>query len=378
LDPPDSVPYTKVGQVDPWTTPEHKALALKLTEESIVLLKNDRGLLPLDAKKIKTLAVVGSRADEVLLDWYSGTPPYAVTPLQGIQKRAGAGVRIITAAGDDQEAAVKAAKGADAVIVCVGNHPTADAPFGKCTEPTDGKEAVDRESIELKEQGLVRRMLEANPNTVVVLITSFPVAVPWIQKNAPAILHMTHNSQELGTALAHALFGDINPAGRLVQTWPVDIGQLPPMMDYNIRNGRTYMYLKSEPLYPFGFGLSYTTFAYSDLTVSASHLALDGTIEVSVKVRNEGKRDGDEVVQLYIARPGAGADRPRRLLRGFQRVAVKAGETRTVRLDLPASAFRQWNTEENGWVIVPGPAELQVGASSADIRLKTTIEISGK
>jgi len=186
---------------------------------------------------------------------------------------------------------------------------------------------------------------------------------------------MSQNSQELGSALADVLFGDYNPAGRLVETWPKSLDQLPPMMDYNIRNGRTYMYFKGEPLYPFGFGLSYTTFTYSNLKTSAETLAKDGTITVSVDVENSGKIAGEEVVQLYVKDLRTGGIRPAEELRGFQRVALKAGERKTVEMPLAAKAVAHWNMDQHAWVLEPGQVELLAGASSADIRARKTIAV---
>ena len=143
----------------------------------------------------------------------------------------------------------------------------------------------------------MQRVIEANPRTVVVLIASYPVALPWAARNASTILFMTHNSQELGNALADVLFGDCNPGGRLAQTWPTSLEQLPPMMDYDLRHGRTYMYSQAEPQYPFGYG-SDTRFTYANLRARGE--AQDGAVEVSVDVTNAGQRDGDEVVQLYV------------------------------------------------------------------------------
>jgi beta-glucosidase len=170
----------------------------------------------------------------------------------------------------------------------------------------------------------------------VVLISSFPYAINWTQAHVPAILHMTHNSQELGNALADVLFGDYNPAGRLVQTWPKSLDQLPPMMDYNIRDGRTYMYFKGQPLYPFGYGLSYTQFKYSHLKTSAPALAGNGSITVTVDVKNTGRVAGDEVVQLYVRQADSVLEPRLEALRGFQRITLQPGETKTVDLILPA------------------------------------------
>jgi beta-glucosidase len=185
-------------------------------------------------------------------------------------------------------------------VVFVGNHTTCDAGWEKCPTPSDGKEAVDRRAINLEMEDLVKQVYAANPKTVMVLVSSFPFAVNWSQENLPAILHMTHNAQEMGTAIADVLFGDYNPGGRLVQTWPKSLDQVPAMMDYDIRHGRTYMYFKGDPLYPFGYGLSYTTFRYSKLRVSARQLAAKGNVTVSVDVTNTGTRQGDEVVELYV------------------------------------------------------------------------------
>ena len=254
LDPPGMVEYNKIkGDGAVWDFPEHKALARKVTQESIVLLKNQANTLPLDRTKLKTVAVVGPYADIVALDWYSGTPPYAISPLEGIKNKLGPGVQVNFAKDNTDDAAVKIAKTADVVIAVVGNHPTCNAGWAKCPLPSDGKEAIDRKSITLEQEDLVKQVYAANPHTVVVLIASFPFAIEWTQDNVPAILHVAHNSQEEGNALADALFGDVNPGGRLVTTWPASLDQLPPMMDYNIRDGRTYMYFKNKPLYPFGY-----------------------------------------------------------------------------------------------------------------------------
>jgi beta-glucosidase len=221
-------------------------------------------------------------------------------------------------------------------------------------------------------------VIEANPRTVVVLITSFPVALPWASEYATTILHMTHNSQELGHALADVLFGDADPGGRLAQTWPRSLDQLPPMMDYDIRHGRTYMYFEGEPQFHFGHGLSYTTFAYADLETSAARLAKDEKVDVSVDVTNTGSRAGDEVVQLYVRYPESKVSRPLKQLRGFRRVHLEPGETRTVTLALAASDLAYWGEARHSWVVEPGPVELMVGRSSAesDLKLRKTITVA--
>jgi len=377
LDPPALVPYSKIGSEaeDPWLKSEHKTIAREVTQKSIVLLKNVNQTLPLDKTKLKSVAVIGPRANEVLLDWYSGTPPYRITPLEGIRNKVGANVEVKSSSDNDE--AVKLAHEADVAIVCVGNHPNGghDKEWGKVSVPSEGREAVDRESITLEQEELVKRVYEANPRTIVVLISSFPYAINWSQANVPAIVHLALNSQEEGNALADVLFGDYNPAGRLVQTWPSSLDQLPPMLDYDIRHGRTYMYFKGEPLYPFGYGLSYTTFAYSNLRVSSGTVSGKTAVTVSVDVKNTGSRAGDEVVQLYVTHLNSAVARPLKELQGFKRVQVKRGQTLTVSLPLTSAALSYWNVAKHDFVVEPGQVEIMVGASSADLRLKRTIAV---
>ena len=375
LDPPSRVPYSSIGKepVDPWATEKHKALALLTTQKSIVLLKNSANLLPLDKKSLKSIAVIGPRANEVLLDWYSGTPPYAISPLEGIRNAVGESVKVTHAANNDADAAVKAARESDVAIVCVGNHPNGgfDTQWARVSVPSEGREAVDRQSITLEQEELIKAVFAANPKTIVVLISSFPYAINWTQENVPTILHMALNSQEEGHALATVLFGDYNPAGRLVQTWPKSLEQLPPMMDYDIRHGRTYMYFRDTPLYPFGYGLSYTTFAYRDLKVNAS----SGSIDVSVMVKNTGRRAGDEVVQLYVKHLNSSVSRPLKELKGFTRVYLGPQEEKTLKLSLPASRLAYWNVETDRWVVEKDQIEITVGGSSTDARLKKRIQL---
>jgi beta-glucosidase len=375
LDPPELVPYNKIkGDKPVWDNPEHKAFARKVTQESIVLLKNENQFLPLDKSKLKSVAVIGPYSDIVALDWYSGTPGYAVSAIEGIKNKLGSSVKV-DFAHDNTDAAVKIARDADVAIVVVGNHPTCNAGWAKCPLPSDGKEAIDRQSITLEQEDLVKQVFAVNPHTVEVLISSFPFAIQWTQEHVPAILHMAHNSQEEGNALADALFGDYNPGGRLVTTWPASLDQLPPMMDYNIRDGRTYMYFKGKPLYPFGYGLSYTTFEYSNLKTSAGQLNSGGEIAVSVDVRNAGSRTGDEVVQMYVAHQGSKVERANEELKGFRRVTLDPGKKATVKFVLKAQDLAYWSVEKGAWDVEPDRVSVMVGSSSADIRLKTSVKV---
>jgi beta-glucosidase len=378
LDPPADVPYADIGvkdTKDPWTTDKHKSVARLVTQKSIVLLKNKENLLPLNKNNLKSLAVIGPRADEVYLDWYSGTPPYTVTPLEGIKKKIVPGRMLIYAANNDNDAAVNAARNADAVIVCVGNHPTGDAPWAKVALPSYGKEAVDRQSINLEDEDLIKKVYQVNPKTIVVLICSFPYAINWTQENVPAIVHMTHNSQEEGNALADVLFGDYNPAGRLVETWPKSLDQLPPMMDYNIRNGRTYMYFKGEPLYPFGYGLSYTTFAYSNLKTSSESISSKDSITVNVDVKNTGNRAGEEVVQMYVKYLNPSVERPIKELKGFQRIPLEPSETKNVSMTLKGEQLSYWDAAQKRFAMENGKIQIVIGPSSADNKVEATVDV---
>jgi beta-glucosidase len=376
LDPPALVAYSAIGGDEPWLTEEHRAVARWATRKSIVLLKNSHGVLPLDRKQLKSVAVIGPYADQVLLDWYSGTPPYTVSPLAGIGHALGSNVDVRFAANNDNGDAVLAAKSADAAIVVVGNHPTCNAGWNRCPVPSDGKEAIDRKSLNLEQEDLIKQVLAVNPRTVVVLIASFPYTINWTQDHVPAIVLMTHNSQESGNALADVLLGDFDPAGRLVHTWPKSIDQLPPMMDYDIRHGRTYMYFRGSPLYSFGFGLSYTRFRYSRLKSDAS-LPANASVEVSLDVGNVGDRDGEEVVQLYVQLPDSKVPRPQLSLKAFQRVGLKAGETKTLHLALAARDLAYWNEAAHRFVVESGQVRLLLGSSSSDIRLRKTLQVTG-
>jgi len=369
------LPYANIGVTDtvsPWNKPETKAFVREVTAKSVVLLKNSINLLPLDKKKIKSIAVIGPRANEVLLDWYSGTPPYTISILEGIKNAVGKNVEVFFAASNQMDEATKAASKADIAIVCVGNHPYGTDPRWKVSPvPSDGREAVDRKAIMLEQEDLVKVVLKANPHTVMVLVSNFPFAINWSQENVPAILHVTNNSQELGNGLADVLFGDVNPAGRTTQTWVKSITDLPPMMDYDIRHGRTYQYFKGKPLYPFGYGLSYTTFAYSGIKASAA--TLKDSVIVSVDVKNTGKRDGDEVVQLYVSYPGSKVVRPLKQLKGFKRVFIPAGETKTIEIPLKAEDLAYWNVEKHAFLVEKGKVNLMIGSSSENILLTKDI-----
>jgi beta-glucosidase len=385
LDPPALVSYTKsASDEEPWQTAAHKAAALQVARESVVLLKNEARLLPLDRGKIKSIAVYGPRANKVLLGLYSGEPPYTVSPLDGLRAKLGPGVKINMGAGFMTDIG-NAAKASDVAIVFVGNDPTCnrasiianfDSDNSFCETPSDGMENSDRRSLALEQEDLIKDVSAANPRTIVVLLADYPYAINWTNAHVPAILEMSQNAQEAGTAIADVLFGDYNPAGRLVVTWPQSLDQLPPMLDYNLRHGRTYMYFKGEPLYPFGYGLSYTTFRYANLKTSTASLAHDGETTVSVDVENSGERAGDEVVQMYIAHQASKVTRPIKELRGFQRVSLQPHETKNIRMTLKADSLSYWDERAGRFVVEEEPVRIVVGGSSADARVETIVTVT--
>jgi beta-glucosidase len=390
LDPPEMVPYTKIkDSAEPWNTEHDKSISEKMALESVVLLKNDNSFLPLKKDAIKSIAVIGPLADSVHWDWYGGKPPYTVTPLEGIRNEVGPGIQINYAAEELGNAAVKAARASDVAVVVIGNDPTCGPDMAHdwqhnaldggdtlpCTVPSDGREGRDRESLRLAQEQLAKQVFSVNPKTVLVLVSSFPFAINWSQEHLPAILHMVHASQDEGTALAKVLFGDYNPGGHIVTTWPKSLDQLPPMMDYDIRHGHTYMYFKGDPLYPFGYGLSYTRFTYSNLRISSGKVSADGSLTASVDVTNSGARDGDEVVQLYVSHPHSRVERPREELKGFRRVTIKAGETRTVEIPLKASTLAYWDQNARRLEVEREPIRVLVGRSSSDIKLSAEVKV---
>jgi beta-glucosidase len=393
LDPPEMVPYTSIrDSPEPWTTGKDRAVSRKMALESVVLLKNENHFLPLDPSTIKSIAVIGPLADVVHWDWYGGTPPYAITPLKGIQDEVGSEVKVNFAAydtPDGEDAAMKAVSESDVTVVVVGNNPTCGDQAHQwyntptegggitlpCTVPSDGREGRDRETIDLYQEQIIKQVMVKNPKTVVMLVSSFPFDINWTQANVPAILQMAQSSQDEGTALAKVLFGKYNPGGHLVETWPESADQLPPRMNYNIRDGYTYMYFNGKPLYPFGFGLSYTTFKFSNLKSASERLAKDGSVTVSVDVTNTGDRAGDEVVQLYVKHLHSAVPRPRQELEGFKRVTIDAGQTKRVEIPLPASQLAYWDVKTEAFRVEKEPVSLMIGDSSADLPVTTTIHV---
>lgn len=375
LDHAEDNPYAAIGVTDtiaPWSKPETKALVREATLKSIVLLKNQDHLLPLDRHKIKKIAVIGQRATEVLQDWYAGKPFYTVNVLDAIREEAGNDIEVRYVKTNRMDSARTVAAWADVAIVCVGNHPTCDAGWEQAPVISEGKEAVDRQSLQLDQEDLLLQVAQTNPNTIGVLISSFPYAINRANQTVPALLHLTQCSQELGHAVSDVIFGHYNPAGRLTQTWVKNITDLPHMMDYDITHGRTYMYFKEKPLYPFGYGLSYTRFNYSGTTLNDRVIEHGDTLRVCFNLKNSGDMDGDEVVQLYVsARKHTDKD-PIKQLKAFQRISLRKGEMKKVELTVPYTELQVWDEKQNRFILPDKEMTLEIGASSSDIRLRTT------
>ncbi len=366
FDPADRVPWRKL----PFSVvcaPEHRELSRQTSRESLVLLKNDGGQLPLDRAKLHKLAVIGGLAQKAEL----GDPSYigkskrhVVNILDGLRDLA-PGLEILPAP-DDVAKAVEAAQSADAAIVCVG------------TTRNDEREGHDRQRLGLSDtqEKLVEAVYAANPHTVVVLLNAGPLTVPWIKEHIPAILGAWWSGEEQGHAVAEALFGDFSPGGRLPYTVYASAEQVPPQDEYDISRGFTYMYLRGAPLFAFGHGLSYTTFQYSEPKLLSSQLTASDTLQVSLDITNTGAKAGDEVVQLYTHTAGSSpAPRPAKALHAFARVSLAPGEKRSVTLSVPCEKLGFWDEQAHGFRIERGAYEAMVGSSSEDIRQRTNFTL---
>jgi beta-glucosidase len=273
--------------------------------------------------------------------------------------------------------AVKIARQANAVVMFLGL--TARLEGEEMPVKIPGFRGGDRTGLDLPEpqEALLERIVALGKPTVLVLLNGSALAVNWAQDHVPAILEAWYPGQAAGTAIADVLFGSYNPGGRLPVTYYKSVNDLPAFDDYRMA-GRTYRFFEGAPLYPFGYGLSYTTFEYKNLRTSADRLSSDGEITVSVDVTNTGKVAGDEVAQLYVQHLGSKVARPKKDLRGYKRITLAAGETRTVTLPLKAGTLAYWNADAHAWTVESEPVRLQVGSSSADARLNATVTVEGK
>jgi len=383
FDAPERVRWAQIP-ISVLDQPAHRALARQVARESIVLLKNAGSLLPLH-KALGTIAVIGPNADDwrMLLGNYEGQPADPITPLRGIREAVSGNTRVLYARGSDLTApaesleaeAVRVAEQAEVVVLCLGL--TARLEGEEMPVEVEGFRGGDRTRIDLPaaQERLLERIVAVGKPTVLVLMSGSAVAVNWAQEHVPAIVEAWYGGQAAGSALADVLFGDYSPGGRLPVTFYKSVDDLPRFDDYRMA-GRTYRFFKGTPLYPFGYGLSYTTFTYNNLRTNTAKLRAGDTVVVRVDVTNTGQRAGDEVAQLYVRHLGSRVERPNEDLRGFRRVSLNAGETRTVEFSLPASSLAYWSSDAHRWVVEEEPVELAVGASSADIRVRRRIQVN--
>jgi len=394
FDPPAQVPYSRIPLSENHS-PAHAALALEAARKAAVLLKND-GTLPLRSAALHRVAVIGPNADSVaaLVGNYAGTPAAPVTVLAGLRAALGPGVTVDYARGCDWAAlstgsvpnpptqlvtgnestsapdagfdeALAKARDADSVVFVGGL--TAQLEGEEMRIDRDGFHGGDRTRIELPEvqERLLEALAQLGKPIVFVLMSGSAVAVPWADAHVNAILEAWYPGEAGGAAVADVLLGRSSPAGRLPVTFYRATADLPDFTDYGMAN-RTYRYFGGRPLYPFGYGLSYTRFVYGPLRVQA--VPDGGGFEASIPVTNAGGREGDEVVQLYARAPAGSHPRDRESLCGFRRIHLAAGETGTVVIRVSAESLRRWSPAADNFTMPRGAWHFLAGASSADIR----------
>jgi beta-glucosidase len=365
---------------------EHRQLALKAAQKVVVLLKNEKNMLPLDLTKLKTIAVIGPNAEGVHLGGYSRDPVHGVSILQGIRDRVGSKANVVYAEGckltdakpdwhgwfidnvklidpttqmESVKAAAELARKADVAILVVGENESTNR------EAWSEQHLGDRDSLDLlgAQNDLVKAVVETGTPTVMFLINGRPLSINYIAEHVPAILEGWYLGEEGGTAAANVLFGDVNPGGKLPITFPHSVGDLPDFYNHKPSANRTYAFSTRKPLYPFGYGLSYTTFHFENLRLEPSQIGVGGTAKAMVEITNTGPREGDEVPQLYIHQKIASVTRPVMQLKGFQRVTLKPGEKKTVKFTITPEMLSLLNVDMHQ-VVEPGVFEIMVGPSS--------------
>jgi len=359
-------------------TPEHQSIARKIAENGIVLLKNKNDLLPLDIDKLKKLAIVGPNADnkfgggDILSGGGSSVnyPPYEITPLEGLKQKCMGRVEIIETPSE-----------ADVTIIFAGlNH-----EHGMDAEGEDKKFF----ELPLEQIELIKRTVKQNPRTIVVLINGSPIAMDdWIN-SVPSVIEAWYGGMEVGTAIANVLFGDVNPSGKLTLTFPKKLSDSPAhksernfpgveekvFYDEGIYVGYRYFDKEQiEPLFPFGYGLSYTTFNYENLKLNKEKFSKNDTVTVSVDIVNTGNRSGAEIIQLYVQDIESSTDRPPKELKQFEKVNLEQNEKKTVEFNLKFSDFSFYDDSTHSWVVEPGTFNILIGSSSRAIHLQKEIE----
>jgi beta-glucosidase len=381
---------------DPYVDPDHaeqlvgcdshRKLALEAARQTITLLKNDENLLPLNVKQIKTIAVIGPNADRQLLGGYSGKPKHCTTLLEGIRDRVGPHVEVlyhegckITVGGSWQQdevmpsdpaedrrsiaAAVEVAKRADVVVLAIGGNEQTSR------EAWMGNHLGDRASLEMvgRQDDLVDAITALGKPTVAFVFNGRPLSIRNVAEKVQGIFECWYLGQETGQAVADVLFGDINPGGKLPITIPRSVGHVPAFYNHKPSARRGYLFDEVTPLFPFGYGLSYTQFSISHPRLEPATINRDASTRVSVDVTNTGSRVGDEVVQLYVRDRVSSVTRPVKELKGFQRITLQPGESRTVSFDIGPDHLAFWNIDMK-FIVEPGEFEILVGANSVDLQ----------
>jgi len=393
---------------------KHQDLALRAAQESLILLKNDN-FLPL-SKELKSIAVIGPNANRCVLGAYSGDPSRKISVYQGIKEKLGESIEVYHEKGcnittpdkinfdpedwDEDlkkketyaldyeelelkrmfdlytyetketdkvliERAVNLAKNVEKVVLVLG------ANRFTSTEEDDAENLLWPGN----QEKLLRAVHRVNPNIVLVMIKGYQVTINWEKENIPAIIEAWFAGQEQGHAIADVLFGDYNPGGKLPVTYYKSEADLPHIGDYDITKGRTYWFFDKEVLYPFGYGLSYTTFDYQNLKIDKKNITVndENKIEVSIDIVNSGKLKGDEIVQVYIKDLESSVIQPRKRLREFKRISLNAGEAKTISFELNNEDFSHWDENKQDWTIEPGGFEIQIAASLTDIKFKELV-----
>jgi len=385
-------PYVDEGEAERVTGCEsHQGVALKAAQEAITLLKNENDLAPLDLRKIKTIAVIGPNANRTLLGGYSGVPKHEVTVFEGIKEKVGKRTEVLYSEGckitiggswnqdevvpSDPEAdrkgiaeAVEVAKKADVIVLAIGgNEQTSREAWGL-------NHMGDRASLDLigRQEELVKAMLATGKPVIVFLFNGRPLSINYLTQNVPVIYECWYLGQETGQAVADVLFGDYNPGGKLPISFPRSVGHVPVFYNYKPSARRGYLFDEVSPLYAFGFGLSYTSFAITNPRLTRKTINRSGSTRLLVEVTNTGKRAGTEVVQLYIRDLVSSVTRPVKELRGFQKVRLLPGESTTLALEIMADQLAFYDVNMD-YVVEPGDFEIMVGNSSRDVDLQKLV-----
>ncbi len=385
-------PYVDPAEAEQFVgCPANRELALQGARETITLLKNEGGIAPLDPRRIKSVAVIGPNADRQLLGGYSGRPKYYTSVLDGIRSKVGDRVTVpyaegckittggswnqdpVTPSDPDEDRrqiqeAVQVAQQADVIVLAIGGNEQTSREAWSRTH------LGDRPSLDLlgRQEELVKAMLATGKPVIVLLFNGRPLSINYLSQHVPVIFECWYLGQETGRAVADVLFGDYNPSGKLPITIPRSAGHLPAFYNHKPSARRGYLFDDVSPLYPFGFGLSYTSYAFKRLRLTKQKIHRGGSTRALVEVTNTGRRTGTEVVQLYIRDRVSSVTRPVKELKGFVKVTLKPGETRMVALDITPESLAFYDVNMK-YLVEPGEFEIMVGSSSRDTDLQKTV-----